>query len=155
MHLLYATRIRFVSLAHLRIADIVMGAIWRAVRVLGPEVRRWRVGKVVINCSKRRIQSVKAHEHTMRKVKSNERSSTSTFWIFATWSLKIPSDSLERNATTCSSCATWRPRQVICHIRQTGATYGHLPVVDRVDVLKRVDGCRLSPHGHQEVDCAM
>ena len=57
------------SLAQLRIADIVMGAIWRAVRVLGPEVRRWRVGKVVVNCSKRRIQSVKAHEHTMRRQK--------------------------------------------------------------------------------------
>jgi len=53
------------------------------------------------------------------KAKSNERSSTSTFWIFATSSLKIPSDSLERNATTCSSCATWRPRQVICHIRHS------------------------------------
>jgi hypothetical protein len=50
----------------------------------------------------------------MRKVKSNERSSTSTFWIFATWSLKIPSDSLERNATTCSRAIFRSSIELMC-----------------------------------------
>jgi len=29
-------------------------------------------------------------------------------------------------------------------------TYSHLAVIDRVDVLKRIDSCRLSPHYQRE-----
>jgi hypothetical protein len=51
--LLYAARIRLVSLAHLRIADVVIGAIWLAVGIFISEVRRRGMGQVVVNCGRR------------------------------------------------------------------------------------------------------
>ena len=53
VRLLYTARIRLVGLAHVRTADIVIRAIWCAIRVFGPEVRRRRVGQVVVNYSTR------------------------------------------------------------------------------------------------------
>ena len=43
MYLLYAARIRLSGFAHLRIGDIVIRAICRTIRVLGPEIRRRRM----------------------------------------------------------------------------------------------------------------
>ena len=44
MLLLYAARIRLVSLAHSRIADIIIGAIWRAVGIFVSKERRRGMG---------------------------------------------------------------------------------------------------------------
>ena len=37
-------------------------------------------------------------------------------------------------------------RQVTYHLRPIPNTYGHLAVINRIDVLKGIDSCGLSPH---------
>jgi hypothetical protein len=59
VRLLYTARIRLIGLAHLRTADIVIRAIWCAIRVFGPEVRRRREGQVVVNYSMRGTPSAR------------------------------------------------------------------------------------------------
>jgi hypothetical protein len=47
------------------------------------------------------------------------------------------------------------PRQVIHHLGQIPKTYSHLAVINRVDVLKRIDSRGLSPHHQRENDALM
>jgi hypothetical protein len=47
--LLYATCIRMASFAHVWIGSIVIRAIWHAIPVFEPEVRRRRVGQVIVD----------------------------------------------------------------------------------------------------------
>ena len=60
VRLLHTARVWEVSLAHTGIADIVVRAIRRAVRVRVPKVRGRRVGEVIIHCARRSVSKSRA-----------------------------------------------------------------------------------------------
>ena len=99
--------------------------------------------------------SDKTYAYTTRREESNERSLISLFCNSRTLSFRMPSAWVERNTTICSSFATRLTRQMIQHGQHWLMTYAHLAVIERVNVLKRVDSCGLSPYCHRENDLAM
>jgi hypothetical protein len=62
--LLYAACIRLV---HVWVADVVIGAIWLAVGIFISEVRRRRMGQVVVNCGATHPRSGKGYVHIRRR----------------------------------------------------------------------------------------
>ena len=66
VRLLHAARIRLVGLSHLRIANIVIRTICRTIRVFRPDIRRRRMGQVVVNYNMQDTSSVR-RRHMQRE----------------------------------------------------------------------------------------
>jgi len=69
---------------------------------------------------------------------------------------RAPSACFERNATTCSSCVSyWATRQQIQHkqLRHQAwlTTYSHLAIINRVEMLERINSSHLSPRHQRHI----
>jgi hypothetical protein len=92
MYLLHTACIRPVGLAHARVADIVIRTIGPAVRVRRPNIRRGRVGKVIVNWAVgRTLSGQSVRDNTTGGLENDERSLTRVVSKCCTASFKGPS----------------------------------------------------------------
>jgi hypothetical protein len=92
VHLLHTASIGHPSPAHIRVANVVIGAISRTILIFWADVGGRRVRKVVVDCDAMSNGS----SYTRAAEPEDSRISTSLFSNSATLSFRIPSACCER-----------------------------------------------------------